>query len=344
MLPLPATPSREYPRRARLILTVLTGFLLGAGLAGGAIYVKIPGIPGDVTTEGYDDGTWSKAFSGSYGVERDLSESCHDGTASLNIGAGRLLPIGMASHLNQAAASLAQAAVSGGSVGNVEIHLVDLEPEPVTFSIIKLEHAFVKDFTMETADTGRPWYQAFFVYRNIEIINRLSGPDGTPEQTVNWILETDTDAPIVVGEAMQSWLDEFFTAEQQEDPEIGGLFADLDGDGLPAILEFKLNLNPRDQSDGAGAVQYWMADSEGQQYLQISFVQRTDALTPLTCLDVEVADDLAHWKSGLEDVVLMSRTPLENGRERLAYRLAHSRAEKPKQFFRLSVSYHGGTP
>ena len=51
-------------------MVLLTALLWGAGQSEGAIYVKIPNITGDVTTEGYDDGSWFEAISGSYGAER----------------------------------------------------------------------------------------------------------------------------------------------------------------------------------------------------------------------------------------------------------------------------------
>jgi hypothetical protein len=316
-------------------------FILGAGFTNGAIFVKIPGIPGEVTAEGYNDGNWFEAFSGSYGVERTLEDSIDDGTASLNIGVGRLLPIGVACHLNRAAAPLAQAAASGDTVGDIEIHLVDLGPEPLTFCIIRLKQAFVKDFTMETRRAGRPWFQSFFAYRHIEIVNRLSSPEGLAEQTVRWNLMTETDEPLVPEQAMQTWLDQFFTEEQQQSPAVGGLFIDLDNDGLTALAEYKLGLNPWDTTDGRNAVEHWMVDAEGEQFLEISFVQLTDASTPLTRLKVEAATDLQDWKSDEETVVLISRTPLENDREHLVYRLARSQAEEPEQFVRLSVVYSG---
>ena len=330
---------------ARAILLVLAGLVMGAGFASGAIYIRIPNLPGDVKATGYDDGSWFEAFSGTYGVERDLIESSTDGSASLNIGVGRFLPIGMACHLNKAAAPLAQAAASGDLLGDVEIHLVDTDgPEPVTFGIINLQRAFVKDFTMETPSSERPWFQAFFVYSHIEIINRLPDPAGVTEQIVSWNLVTDSEAPLVKGDAVQAWLDGFFTAEQQADPAVGGLFTDFDKDGLPTLLEYKLGTDPLQFADGAGAIKHWMAHVGGEQYLQISFVQRTDASTPEISLDVKVGENLSEWETGPQVVTLLSSTPLGGDLEEVVYRLVRPRSEKPKQFVRLSATYLGGAP
>ncbi|GAA5479082.1 type VI secretion system tube protein Hcp [Haloferula helveola] len=342
-----ATPARPYrenlSRKAKTFLTLLSGFLLGTGLASGEIFIQVPGVAGDVTTEGYDDGTWFEAFSGTYGVERDLVDSSTDGTASVNIGVGRLLPIGMASHLNRAAAPLAQAAASGEPVGDVEIHLVDLrQAVPLTFSIIRLRNSSVKDFTMETSSGDRPWFQAFFVYDAIEIINRLPGPDGIEEQTLDWTLTTEPTGEF--SEALQGWLDHYFTAEEQADPEIGGLTADIDTDGLPAVVEFKLDRNPWDSSDGGHVLEHWMATVNGGQYLEVAFIQRSDDSTPDIQLEVQVTENLKDWTSGEDVAVLVSRTALGDDREQVVYRLTHSRAERPKQFVRLSVNHSSETP
>lgn len=150
-----------------------------------AIYVRIADIPGDVTTPGYDDGKWFEARSGSYGAHRDLAV---EASAILGgtIGIGDLLPIGLACDVNRAAAPLLQAAFDGNPVGDVEIHLVDLDPGPVTFGIIKLRRAFVRDFTTHSPPAGRPWFQAFLIYSAIEVTNRFTGAGGTLSQTTTW--------------------------------------------------------------------------------------------------------------------------------------------------------------
>lgn len=178
--------------RRAVPLGVLLCLLAGTDLSDGAIFVKIPNVGGDVATEGYDDGTWFEARSGSYGAARDLIGATQDGTANLSIGIGKLLPLGLACDLNLAAAPLLQAAASGDSIGDVEIHLVDLKPEPVAFAIVKLSKAFVKDFTMDSSPTERPWYQAYLVYDAIEITNRFSRPSGIQERTASWDLLTGT--------------------------------------------------------------------------------------------------------------------------------------------------------
>lgn len=83
---------RRAVRRAGAALpamaTATAALILAGNAAQGAIYVRIPDVPGEVTTAGYDDGTWFEARSGSYGAERDLVAVGLNGTAPLNIGVG----------------------------------------------------------------------------------------------------------------------------------------------------------------------------------------------------------------------------------------------------------------
>ena len=56
-----------------------------------SIFVRIPGVPGDVKADGYDQGTAFTADSFSFGVEREMKESGEKGgTADMNIGVGEL--------------------------------------------------------------------------------------------------------------------------------------------------------------------------------------------------------------------------------------------------------------
>lgn len=340
------------PSHPKVILAALVGTLaimMGSAPASAAIYVKVPGVDGEVATAGYDGGTWFEAFSGTYGIGRDLVESSKDGSAGLDIGVGRPLPIGMACHLNAAAAPLAQAAMTGENLGEVEIHFVDLiDPAPLTFGIVRLANARVKDFEMKTPGPDRPWFQAFFVYESIEIISRLPGPDGIEEQTASGAVVPDGGTGggdgSQPGAALQAWMDEYFTTVQQQDPDVGGLDADVDRDGLATVFEYKLGRNPWDPADGPRALEHWIAHTAEGQFLEVSFVQRTDASTPDTRLDLQVSENLSDWTSGDGVAVLVSRTALEADREELVYRLTHPRTEKPRQFVRLSVDTGAGTP
>ncbi len=182
---MPGHPPRLMPIRA---WCVLAAFLLASLTAKGAIFVHIPNVAGDVHVEGYDDGTWFEARSGSYGTDRTLPTSGEaGGTEDINIGVGDLSPLGIACDLNRATAPLLQASINGNSIGDIEIHLVD--PGPVTFCVIRLKRAFVKSFEFHTpTDGGRPWFQAFLIYNKIEVTNRFGLASGTREQTTTWDL------------------------------------------------------------------------------------------------------------------------------------------------------------
>ena len=69
-------------------LTVVFTMLATSSNADAAIFVKIPGIPGDSTIDvpGYDNGEWFVADSFSFGVEREMKESGEKGgTEDINI-------------------------------------------------------------------------------------------------------------------------------------------------------------------------------------------------------------------------------------------------------------------
>ena len=91
-----------------LIALMFIGF---SDTAFAAIYVKIPGIHGDVTTKGYEG--YFEADSFSFGVEREMKESGEKGgTADINIGVGELQECTISKSLDVTSANLAQFAIN----------------------------------------------------------------------------------------------------------------------------------------------------------------------------------------------------------------------------------------
>jgi type VI protein secretion system component Hcp len=158
-------------------LLMISGFAVMFALvsasaeADAAIYVKIPGIPGDVTTEGYDTGEWFVADSFAFGIEREMKESVgKGGTQDINIGIGELQDVSISKSLNSASAQLAQLAINGNSCGTVEIDFVKVEVssgEAVPYLKYKLDRCFVKSWSTSGDADDRPTEEVAFYYNKI---------------------------------------------------------------------------------------------------------------------------------------------------------------------------------
>ena len=161
-----------------------------------AIYVKIPGIPGDVTTKGYEG--WFSADSFSFGVEREMKESGEKGgTADINIGVGELQEVSISKSMDRASADLAQYAINGNSVGTAEIDFVEVGgggAEAHTYLKYKLENAFVKSWSTSGDADDRPTEEVAFYYNKIAF-NYASTTDGKEtgeSSTFSWDRERNT--------------------------------------------------------------------------------------------------------------------------------------------------------
>ena len=143
------------------------------------ILVHIPGVKGDCKIPGF---TGEKGYftvnSFSFGVQRELEESAKAGTSDINIGVGELQECTMSKSMDFASTLLARKAISGSSVGTVEIKFVEavtLDQEKsanVVYLRFKLDNTFVKSWSMSGDSDGRPtedvalWYNkiAFHYY------------------------------------------------------------------------------------------------------------------------------------------------------------------------------------
>ena len=92
-----------------------------------AIFVRIPGVSGDVDTAEYDHSDYFVADSFSFGVEREMKESGEKGgTTDMNIGIGELQECTISKSMDSASMDLAQLAISGNSCKTAEIDFVEV--------------------------------------------------------------------------------------------------------------------------------------------------------------------------------------------------------------------------
>jgi type VI protein secretion system component Hcp len=158
-------------------LSVVFTMLATSSYADAAIYVKIPGVPGDVTIEDdrYNDGTWFEIDSFSFGIENDRSkgETAREkgGTGDINIGVGDLSDVSITKSMDSATGQLAQFAINGNSAGTAEIDFVEVADVPedgVVYLKYKLDRVFVKSWsTSGDADDDRPVEEVAFYYNKI---------------------------------------------------------------------------------------------------------------------------------------------------------------------------------
>ena len=322
-----------------------------------AIFVKIPNVPGDVRAKGYDDGSWFEVKSGSYGKRSKLDESGPYLSEHHSVGTGNLKQLGIALHTGPQTAPLLQAAIDGSSLGDVEIHLVDIhdgqddQTVGFTFGIVRLGSVNVSSFETKSFHGERPYYQAFLSYRTIEMTTRheVPVPEGveTHESVSHWDLATNTgtyqdrvlppeENPNLNPYSFQSWRNVAFTPDELENPEISGPLADWDKDGLNTLLEYKLGKDPRDPSDGSSDI-VLSKNPDPSAFMELTFVQRPDESDPAVLLFVEGSQTLKDWHSGPDTVELVSKTPLDDEFELVKVRATKPIADMPSFFFRFRV-------
>jgi type VI secretion system secreted protein Hcp len=138
------------------------------------ILVAIPGVPGDATIEGYNDGKWFVADSFSFGVEREMKESGEKGgTEDINIGVGELQECTISKSMDRASTLLAQFAINGNSCKTAEINFIEVgggggsEGNPFCYLKFKLDRCFVKSWSISGDADDRPTEEVSFYYNRI---------------------------------------------------------------------------------------------------------------------------------------------------------------------------------
>lgn len=139
----------------------------------------VPAGIGDCKLEGFAkaNGTsdWFIADSFSFGVERELKESGEkSGTEDINIGLGELQECSVSKSMDNCSAVLAQAAISGNSLGITDIGFVQtagggsaLAGMPVCYLWIRLWRTFIKSWSTSGDADDRPTEEVAFLYNKI---------------------------------------------------------------------------------------------------------------------------------------------------------------------------------
>jgi len=128
------------------------------------------------------------------------------------------------------------------------------------------------------------------------------------------------------------WSSQRFTPAESNLPAVSGPTADPDHDGLPNLLEYALDTDPRVSSGSAPTSLATATTSAATTHLTLSFKQ------PLALRDVlyrvEVSDDLQTWRSGADYVVRMD----DGTTDQAVYRDLTPLGTSPRRWMRLAVT------
>ena len=170
----------------RNTLTVALTSALAVTTANAAVFVKYDGVDGESQGPG-DTGTfdWYEADSFSFGVEREMKESGEKGgTADINIGVGELQECTIKKSMDSSTVSLAQAAVSGRTLGSCEVCITDdadTSGQVKCIAYYVMERCYVKSWSTSTSADDRPTEEVAFYYNKIAF-----GIDDGREEAMNW--------------------------------------------------------------------------------------------------------------------------------------------------------------
>ena len=143
-------------------------------------------------------------------------------------------------------------------------------------------------------------------------------------------------ADYAVATPLATWQDRYFTAAEQTNAAVSGNAADPDGDGVPNLLEYALNLSPR-VAGVAGLPTVGSTAINGSTYLSLTytkFIANTDiAYLP------QVSGDLVAWNSGTNYLATVSTTNNPDGlTQTVVVRDLTPLSTNGRRFIRLSVT------
>ena len=143
-------------------------------------------------------------------------------------------------------------------------------------------------------------------------------PAGYGGEPLHWEASASAGGtPGVVGAPPADWRAAFFSEAELSDPQISGLFADPDFDGLVNALEYLLGSDLRDGRSHAGPRVSVFAVGENR-YLELSFTVR-DGVSEFAAV-VERSGDLRSWSNAAGSLSLLGTTANGDGTSTLTYR------------------------
>ena len=171
-------------------------------------------------------------------------------------------------------------------------------------------------------------------------LNGLVG--AIPPATARTALTTASDhLPVVadytvVAPPYPTWQAQHFTSAQLADPTISGSTADPDGDGIPNLIEYALNLSPIVPSV-SGLPKVGTTVIGGSPYLTLTYT-KVIANTDISYVP-QVSGDLATWNAGANYVATVSTTNNPDGvTQTVVVRDLMAMTGAGRRFIRLAVT------
>lgn len=157
-----------------------------------------------------------------------------------------------------------------------------------------------------------------------------------------WILSVTGWDNSLPPEDFAAWLRLYFPPTDIVDPQRSGSLADPDGDGLPNLIEYALNLDPTfaerptmEPDTGLRGLPLVRVEEVAENpRLTIEFVRRTSASGAGISYTPEFSSDLENWETAGTEIV----TAINPRWERIKFVDAQALDDPPRRFARLRVT------
>src|SRR5690606_26438945 len=106
--------------------------------------------------------------------------------------------------------------------------------------------------------------------------------------------------------SLSAWREKHFNPQELEIPEISGETADPNGNGVPNLMEYALNRDPRAPGRD-GLPEPGTVELEGERFLTLTYSRPAGVQDDI--YEPEVSTNLRDWQGGPEHVVPVSVTP-----------------------------------
>ena len=140
----------------------------------------------------------------------------------------------------------------------------------------------------------------------------------------------------VSAETYSQWTRQYFTASQRADASVSGMNSEPQGDGIPNLLKYLLDINPSrpmTQADHAALPLGGTMVVGGQSYLTLTY--RRSSLTASITANVQTSADLLNWTTVSNPNIVQTGTDAVTGDPILQVQVL---ATGTQEFIRLNVT------
>ena len=136
------------------------------------------------------------------------------------------------------------------------------------------------------------------------------------------------------GGPYENWRAQYFTAAELDNPGISGDGADPDRDGIPNLVEYAFNLNPR-VATHPGVPRAFVQNVSGQSYLQVQYTQR-NAPAGVQYL-LQTSADLLSWTNSPASFSEVGSNDNGDGTSLVTLRFQPPLTANPQMFVRIAI-------